>query len=172
MSKNKRFVRNENNMLLGIIGDEDTVTGFLLAGIGERSENSTNFLKVKSTTTNEQIEEFFHGLITRKDIGIVLIRGAGDRIGFAVGLGLLEGLLGPDAGLQVRSLLLEEVHRHIEKLQRGAAAEEDDFIIIRNREQLLPERAAFVHYGIPLFGTVRNTKKGNSGSLEITDRLD
>ena len=60
MSKNKRFVRNENNMLLGIIGDEETVTGFLLAGIGERSESSTNFLKVNSTTTNDQIEEFFH----------------------------------------------------------------------------------------------------------------
>ena len=27
MSKNKSFVRNENNMLLGIIGDEETVTG-------------------------------------------------------------------------------------------------------------------------------------------------
>ena len=81
MSKNKRFVRNENNMLLGIIGDEETVTGFLLAGIGERSENSTNFLKVNSTTTNEQIEEFFNGLITRKDIGIVLIsQDVADRI--------------------------------------------------------------------------------------------
>jgi hypothetical protein len=31
MSKNKRISRNENNMLLGIIGDEKTVTGFLLA---------------------------------------------------------------------------------------------------------------------------------------------
>ena len=81
MSKNKRFVRNENNMLLGIIGDEETVTGFLLAGIGERSDNSTNFLKVNSITTNEQIEEFFHGLITRKDIGIVLIsQDVADRI--------------------------------------------------------------------------------------------
>ena len=81
MSKNKRFVRNENNMLLGIIGDEETVTGFLLAGIGERSENSTNFLKVNSTTTNEQIKEFFNGLITRKDIGIVLIsQDVADRI--------------------------------------------------------------------------------------------
>ena len=47
MSKNKRIVRNENNMLLGIIADEETVTGFLLAGIGERSETSTNFLMVK-----------------------------------------------------------------------------------------------------------------------------
>ena len=81
MSKNKGIVRNENNMLLGIIGDEETVTGFLLAGIGERSENSTNFLKVNSNTTNEQIEDFFHTLITRKDIGIVLIsQDVADRI--------------------------------------------------------------------------------------------
>lgn len=68
-------------MLLGIIGDEETVTGFLLAGIGERSENSTNFLKVNVSTTNEQIEEFFHNLITRKDIGIILIsQDVADRI--------------------------------------------------------------------------------------------
>jgi len=81
MSKNKRIVRNENNMLLGIIGDEETVTGFLLAGIGERNETSTNILKVNSTTTNDQIEEFFHSLITRKDIGIVLIsQDVADRI--------------------------------------------------------------------------------------------
>ena len=81
MSKNKRFVRNENNMLLGIIADEETVTGFLLAGIGERSETSTNFMKVSSKTTNDQIEEFFHNLITRKDIGIVLIsQDVADRI--------------------------------------------------------------------------------------------
>ena len=81
MSKNKRIVRNENNMLLGIIGDEETVTGFLLAGIGERSENSTNFLKVNSNTSDQQIEEFFQSLIARKDIGIVLIsQDVADRI--------------------------------------------------------------------------------------------
>ena len=81
MSKNKRFTRNENNMLLGIIGDEETVTGFLLAGIGERSENSTNFMKVNSKTTNEQIDEFFHTLASRKDIGIILIsQEVADRI--------------------------------------------------------------------------------------------
>ena len=68
-------------MVLGIIGDEETVTGFLLAGIGERSEHSTNFLKVNSSTTDEQIEDFFHNLITRKDIGIVLIsQDVADRI--------------------------------------------------------------------------------------------
>jgi V-type H+-transporting ATPase subunit F len=74
MSKsNKKFSRNENNMLLSIIGDEETVTGFLLAGIGERNENSTNFLIVNSSTEKAQIEDFFKSLISRKDIGIILI---------------------------------------------------------------------------------------------------
>lgn len=73
MASKKRFNRTENNMLLGIIGDEETVTGFLLAGIGERNADSSNFMKVTSTTTNEQIDDFFTGLIKRKDIGIILI---------------------------------------------------------------------------------------------------
>ena len=73
MSKNKKFSRTGNNMLLAIIGDEETVTGFLLAGIGERNENSTNFLIVNSTTEKAQIEDFFKSLIVRKDIGIILI---------------------------------------------------------------------------------------------------
>ena len=73
MSKNKKFSRTENNMLLAIIGDEETVTGFLLAGIGERNENSTNFIIVNSTTEKAQIEDFFKSLIVRKDIGIILI---------------------------------------------------------------------------------------------------
>ena len=46
MSKSKKFNRNENNLLIGIIGDEETVTGFLLAGIGERNDHFSNFLKV------------------------------------------------------------------------------------------------------------------------------
>ena len=73
MSNNKKLSRTENNMLLAIIGDEETVTGFLLAGIGERNENSTNFLIVNSTTEKAQIEDFFKSLIVRKDIGIILI---------------------------------------------------------------------------------------------------
>ena len=36
---------------------------------------------MSSKTTNDQIEEFFHNLITRKDIGIVLIsQDVADRI--------------------------------------------------------------------------------------------
>lgn len=72
MSKNKRFTRNENNLLLSIIGDEETVTGFLLAGIGERNENSKNFFIINKEDKNE-IEDIFKNLIGRKDIGIILI---------------------------------------------------------------------------------------------------
>ncbi len=73
MSKNKRFARNENNLLLAIIGDEETVTGFLLAGVGERSENSKNFFTVGNNADPVEIEEIFKSLISRKDIGIILI---------------------------------------------------------------------------------------------------
>ena len=73
MSKSKKFNRNENNLLIGIIGDEETVTGFLLAGIGERNENSTNFLKVTSETDTNQIRDFFQELVSNGKIGIILI---------------------------------------------------------------------------------------------------
>ena len=65
MSKSKRFNRNENNMLIGIIGDEETVTGFLLAGIGQRRDNVTNFLKVTTETDKSTIQEFFESLVSR-----------------------------------------------------------------------------------------------------------
>jgi V-type H+-transporting ATPase subunit F len=68
----KKFMRNDNNLLIGIIGDEETVTGFLLAGIGERTENSKNFYII-TKEEKSQIEDIFNSLINRKDIGIILI---------------------------------------------------------------------------------------------------
>ena len=52
---------------------KDTVTGFLLAGIGHRTADSTNFLTVKSDTKPEAIEAAFKSFTTRDDIGIILI---------------------------------------------------------------------------------------------------
>jgi V-type H+-transporting ATPase subunit F len=69
----KKFNRTENNLLLAIIGDEETVTGFLLAGVGERTEQSKNFFVVNSSSDKFEIEEIFRSLIARKDIGIILI---------------------------------------------------------------------------------------------------
>lgn len=46
MSK-KVFKKGEGTSIVSIIGDEDTVTGFLLTGIGERNiKGETNFLVV------------------------------------------------------------------------------------------------------------------------------
>jgi V-type H+-transporting ATPase subunit F len=67
----KKNLKSEN-LLMSIIGDEETVTGFLLAGIGERNEQSKNFFVI-SKEEKPEIEEIFNSLKVRKDIGIILI---------------------------------------------------------------------------------------------------
>ena len=52
---------------------KDTVTGFLLAGIGHRTVEGSNFLIVKPDTKLQQIEECFQKFIARSDIAIILI---------------------------------------------------------------------------------------------------
>lgn len=63
--------------LIATIAEEDTVTGLLLAGVGQIQEgtNDTNFLTVvPGKTTVEQIEEAFDNFTSkRKDIAILLI---------------------------------------------------------------------------------------------------
>ena len=60
--------------LIGVIGDEDTVTGFLLAGVGDVDvRRRTNFLVVDAKTTRRAIEDAFKDLTTREDIAVVLI---------------------------------------------------------------------------------------------------
>mmetsp|Transcript_25956 Transcript_25956/g.35747 ORF Transcript_25956/g.35747 Transcript_25956/m.35747 type:complete len:117 (-) Transcript_25956:1303-1653(-) len=64
---------DESGKLIAVIGDEDTVTGFILAGIGHRNAEGQNFLVVKPETEKSVIEEFFKRLTQRSDIGIILI---------------------------------------------------------------------------------------------------
>lgn len=60
--------------LLAIIGDEDTVTGFLLAGVGNVDlRKKTNFLVVNEKTAVKKIEDSFKEYTNRDDIAIVLI---------------------------------------------------------------------------------------------------
>jgi vacuolar-type H+-ATPase subunit F/Vma7 len=40
----------EEGKLISVIGDEDTVVGFVLAGVGQKSAESQNFLVVKADT--------------------------------------------------------------------------------------------------------------------------
>eukprot|EP01124_Arcella_intermedia_P034248 TRINITY_DN8461_c0_g1_i1.p1 TRINITY_DN8461_c0_g1~~TRINITY_DN8461_c0_g1_i1.p1 ORF type:complete len:126 (+),score=31.86 TRINITY_DN8461_c0_g1_i1:54-431(+) len=75
MSQFKNLAKGaKENTLIGIIGDEDTVTGFLLAGIGDvNRQRGENFLVVERETKQATIEEFFKKLTARPDISVVLI---------------------------------------------------------------------------------------------------
>ncbi|KAJ1732002.1 H(+)-transporting V1 sector ATPase subunit F [Coemansia biformis] len=65
---------HRSRTLIAAIGDEDTVTGLLLAGIGDvDARQRANFLVVDSKTTQEKIEETFLAFTKRKDIAIILI---------------------------------------------------------------------------------------------------
>ncbi|GAA0147359.1 ATP synthase [Lithospermum erythrorhizon] len=67
-------IRTNNSALIAMIADEDTVTGFLLAGVGNVDlRRKTNYLIVDSKTTSKQIEDAFKEFTSREDIAIVLI---------------------------------------------------------------------------------------------------
>lgn len=67
----------KDRQFLAVIGDEDSVTGLLLAGIGhvtEPPDSQRNFLVVDNKTETSTIEKAFSRFTReRKDIGIVLI---------------------------------------------------------------------------------------------------
>jgi V-type H+-transporting ATPase subunit F len=65
---------DESGKLVAVIGDEDTVVGFVLAGVGHRTSEGQNFLIVKPGETElAVIEETFRSYSNREDIGIILI---------------------------------------------------------------------------------------------------
>lgn len=64
----------KERVLISCIGDQDTVTGLLLSGIGHiDSKQRQNFLVVDSKTQLAKIEEAFTDLSKRRDIAIILI---------------------------------------------------------------------------------------------------
>ncbi|KAJ5604614.1 hypothetical protein N7510_009768 [Penicillium lagena] len=67
----------KDRQFLAVIGDEDSVTGLLLAGIGhvtDPPDSQRNFLVVDSKTETSEIERAFENFTQeRKDIAVVLI---------------------------------------------------------------------------------------------------
>lgn len=59
--------------LIAVIGDEDTVTGFLLSGVGQRDMAGTNFFAVTNKTKQAEIEDNFKRIAARQDVAIILI---------------------------------------------------------------------------------------------------
>ncbi|CAI9107725.1 OLC1v1007159C2 [Oldenlandia corymbosa var. corymbosa] len=67
-------IRTINSALIAMIADEDTVTGFLLAGVGNVDlRRKTNYLIVDSKTTVKQIEDAFKDFTSREDVAVVLL---------------------------------------------------------------------------------------------------
>jgi len=65
---------DDRGSLLAVIGDEDTVTGFLLAGVGNVDlRRKSNFLVVTEKTSVKTIEDAFKEFTNREDIAIVMI---------------------------------------------------------------------------------------------------
>ena len=74
MAGKKEAYKIKGSLTFGIIGDEPTVTGLLLTGIGERSQKfGTNFLIVDKDTPKTEIEAKFKVLSGRDDVGIIFI---------------------------------------------------------------------------------------------------
>lgn len=68
------MAKDQEGALVAVIADEDTITGFLLAGVGDVDlRKRSNFLVVDSKTTVRTIEAAFKDFTNRDDIAIVLI---------------------------------------------------------------------------------------------------
>lgn len=57
---------------IGIIGDEETLTGFLMAGI-ENVQDEPNLIQVSLTTSEEDLKKSFRMLTSRRDLAIILV---------------------------------------------------------------------------------------------------
>ncbi|EER15769.1 Vacuolar ATP synthase subunit F, putative [Perkinsus marinus ATCC 50983] len=65
-------IAKKSDLHVAIIGDEETVSGFCLAGSGMRDGNGiTNFLVVDAKTRRNDIEEAFKTFVERPDVAII-----------------------------------------------------------------------------------------------------
>ncbi|ADM11166.1 vacuolar ATP synthase subunit F [Encephalitozoon intestinalis ATCC 50506] len=57
---------------IGIIGDEETLTGFLIAGV-ENVHDNPNLIQVTPSTTEDDLKRTFYTLTSREDLAIILV---------------------------------------------------------------------------------------------------
>ena len=84
------------------------------------------------------------------DVGIVVRCAAGHFHHLAKELGLLHGLLGPHARIQVGSLLLQEIVGNTAEFRAGTACQENHLIACRHVQQFLGEGNCLVHHGLEI----------------------
>eukprot|EP00916_Digyalum_oweni_P023791 GHVL01039417.1.p1 GENE.GHVL01039417.1~~GHVL01039417.1.p1 ORF type:complete len:125 (+),score=22.18 GHVL01039417.1:62-436(+) len=73
MASKKNFIGG-NDLKIAVIGDVDTVAGFVLAGVGSRTgQGVTNFHVIDSKMRKSDVEAIFKETAERKDIGVIMI---------------------------------------------------------------------------------------------------
>ena len=69
--------KTKGTYLTAIMADETTVTGFLLTGMGERKrtgdKDRSNFFVVGKDTTDAECENMLKDLLSRNDVGIIMV---------------------------------------------------------------------------------------------------
>lgn len=74
MAAGGKGFHNASDLKICVIGDEDTVTGFLMSGVGQRDHNGkTNYFIIDNKTRRQDIEQAWKDFTERKDCGVVLI---------------------------------------------------------------------------------------------------
>ena len=105
---------------------------------------------------------------TIRDIGKVLVRGGGKRIGLTKELGLLPGFLGELAGDDVvRNAVAHQVHGHHGKLLAGAALQKEHLVVFRDAHQGAQILLCLVNNLLIGLGTMAHFHNGHAGSLVI-----
>ena len=105
------------------------------------------------------------------NIGEVAVLRRGENLHLAVALRLLDGLLRPDARVDVAGLLAQEVGGNLIEHRAGTAADVENLVVVRNVEQFAEERIGLRHHSVEILRTVRNREQGESRAIEIEDGL-
>ena len=109
---------------------------------------------------------------TLRDIAVGLVLAAGHDNGLAEVFSLFCSLLCPNTGLQVGSLLVEQVGGNIHKAGAGTATEEQDFILSGDVQKVAPQLTGLFHSALPTRSTVRYFEQTDTGVVEIADGID
>lgn len=70
----KKRMKTQADLKLAVLGDEQTVSGLVLGGMGAvDGQGAKNFFVVTAKTRMQDLQEAFHNFTARKDIAIILI---------------------------------------------------------------------------------------------------
>ena len=106
---------------------------------------------------------------TLRNVSEIAVLGRSNDLDLAVTLGLLDSLLGPDAGIDVTGLATEEVGGDLVEEGAGTAAEVENLVVVGDGKQLAEEPVGLGHDVVEILSTVRNREHRKARTVEIED---